>query len=61
MARRHYHRLQRHRGTAPTLGAHSGIDLPDIALSVQTTLAYRENSRDTGGTQKVTDGRHAAH
>jgi trimeric autotransporter adhesin len=36
------------------------IDLPNIAFGVQTTLAYAENSTDTGGTLTVRDGRHAA-
>jgi hypothetical protein len=36
------------------------IDLPNIAFGVQTTLAYAENSTDTGGTLTVRDGRHTA-
>jgi hypothetical protein len=50
-------------GTTETVKAsipHSGIDLPDIAFGAQTTLAYAENSTDTGGTLTVTDERHAA-
>ena len=38
----------------------NGVDLPDIAFGAQTTLAYSQNSADTGGTLTVTDGRHAA-
>jgi hypothetical protein len=37
-----------------------GLDLSDIAFGAQTTLAYSENSADTGGTLTLTDGRHAA-
>jgi hypothetical protein len=37
-----------------------GLDLPDIACGAQTTLAYSENSADTGGALSVTDGSHAA-
>jgi hypothetical protein len=37
-----------------------GVDLPNIAFRVQTTLAYAENAASTGGTLTVTDGRHAA-
>ena len=36
-----------------------GIDLPDIAFGAQTTLAYAENSANTG-MLTVSDGRHAA-
>ena len=36
------------------------FDLSDLAFDAQTTLAYAENSTDTGGTLTVTDGRHAA-
>jgi hypothetical protein len=39
---------------------HSGIDLPDFAFGAQTTLAFAENSTDTGGALTLTDGRHAA-
>jgi trimeric autotransporter adhesin len=45
---------------AATAFPQPGIDLPDIAFGAQTTLAYAENSADTGGTLTVTDGRHAA-
>jgi autotransporter passenger strand-loop-strand repeat protein len=37
-----------------------GIDLPNIAFSAHTTLAYAENAAGTGGTLTVSDGRHAA-
>ena len=46
-------------GPAATL-PRQGIDLPNIAFGAHTTLAYSENSADTGGTLTVTDGRHAA-
>jgi hypothetical protein len=36
------------------------LDLPDIAFGAHTTLAYSENSADTGGTLTMTEGRHAA-
>ncbi len=45
---------------SPTFDAHTGVDLPNIAFGAHTTLAYSENSADTGGTLTVTDGRHAA-
>jgi len=32
------------------------FDLSDLAFDAQTTLAYAENSTDTGGTLTVTDG-----
>jgi autotransporter passenger strand-loop-strand repeat protein len=47
-------------GPVPALARHGIIDLPNIAFGAQTTLAYAENSADTGGTLTVTDGRHAA-
>jgi hypothetical protein len=37
-----------------------GIDLPNIAFGAQTTLAYAENTANTGGTLTASDGRHAA-
>jgi hypothetical protein len=37
-----------------------GVDLPNIAFSAHTTLAYAENAAGTGGTLTVSDGRHAA-
>ena len=37
-----------------------GIDLPNIAFGAHTTLAYAQNSADTGDMLTVTDGRHAA-
>lgn len=37
-----------------------GLDLPNIAFSAHTTLAYAENAAGTGGTLTVSDGRHAA-
>ena len=46
-------------GPVQTFPRH-GLDLPDIAFGAQTTLAYSENSADTGGTLTVTDGCHAA-
>jgi Transglycosylase SLT domain len=36
-----------------------GIDLPNIAVGAQTTLACAENAAGTGGTLTVSDGRHA--
>jgi hypothetical protein len=37
-----------------------GLDLPDIAFSAHTTLAYAENVAGTGGTLTVSDGRRDA-
>jgi hypothetical protein len=37
-----------------------GIDLPNIAFGVQTTLAYAANATCTGGTLTLGDGRHTA-
>jgi hypothetical protein len=37
-----------------------GIDLPDIAFSAQTTLAYAKHVAGAGGTLTVSDGRHTA-
>jgi hypothetical protein len=48
---------------SPVLAAtfpRGGIDLPNIAFGVQTTLAYAENAAATGGTLTVSDGRHVA-
>jgi hypothetical protein len=47
------------RGPVQTFPPH-GLDLPDIAFSAQTPLAYAENRVETGGMLTVTDGRHAA-
>ena len=46
-------------GSAQSFPPH-GIDLPDTAFGVQTTLAYSENRTETDGTLMVSDGSHAA-
>ncbi len=38
----------------------NGIDLADVAIGAQTTLAYAQNAAVAGGTLTVGDGRHAA-
>ena len=47
------------RGPMQALPQH-GIDLPDIAFSAQTTLAYAKHVAGAGGTLTVSDGRHTA-
>jgi hypothetical protein len=45
--------------TAAVIGGGTVLDLPNIAFGAQTTLAYADNSADTGGTMAVTNGPHA--
>jgi hypothetical protein len=43
-------------GKVADFGAQESIDLPGIRFGVHTTLGYSENSSNTGGTLRVTDG-----
>lgn len=47
-------------GRVADFGAQESIDLPGIRFGVHTTLGYSENSSNTGGTLRVTDGSHIA-
>ena len=46
-------------GKIAGFGGQDVIDLGDIAFGANTTLGYRENASDTGGTLTVSDGLHA--
>jgi hypothetical protein len=48
-------------GKIAGFGGQDVIDLGDIAFGANTTLGYRENASDTGGTLNVSDGIHSAH
>ena len=45
-------------GKVADFGAQVSIDLPCIRFGVHTTLGYSENSSNTGGTLRITDGLH---
>ena len=45
-------------GKVTDFGAQESIDLPGIRFGVHTTLGYSENSSNTGGTLRITDGLH---
>jgi hypothetical protein len=47
-------------GKVADFGAQESIDLPGIRFGVHTTLGYSDNSSNTGGTLRVTDGSHIA-
>ena len=47
-------------GSISGFGVQDKIDLPGIAFGAQTTLAYAENSTNTGINLTVSDGTHAA-
>ena len=47
-------------GSISGFGVQDKIDLPGIAFGAQTTLAYTENSTNTGINLTVSDGTHAA-
>jgi hypothetical protein len=46
-------------GKIAGFGGQDVMDLGDIAFGANTTLGYRENASDTGGTLTVSDGLHA--
>jgi len=48
-------------GKIAGFGGQDVIDLGDIAFGANTTLGYRENASDTGGTLNMSDGIHSAH
>jgi hypothetical protein len=47
-------------GEVVSFGGQDAMDLPGIPFGAHTTLAYSENSSDTGGTLSITNGTHAA-
>lgn len=47
-------------GKIAGFGGQDVIDLGDIAFGANTTLGYRENASNTGGTLNVSDGIHSA-
>src|SRR4029077_5421280 len=53
------HSSQAFSGKIAGFGGQDVIDLGDIAFGANTTLGYRENASDTGGTLTVSDGLHA--